>query len=57
MNVVSPHEILQANCLNSNPYIIVKCDPWQKDLILMLDVRFLFESPKVTLNSSKNASK
>jgi hypothetical protein len=57
MNVTSPHEILQANCLNSNAYIVTERDHWQKDHILMLYVRYLFESPKVALNSSRSTSK
>ncbi len=34
MNVASPHEISQANCLNFDAYTIAKHDPWQKDHIL-----------------------
>jgi hypothetical protein len=34
MNIVSPHEISQANCLNCNAYTTVKCDPWQIDPIV-----------------------
>jgi hypothetical protein len=53
MNVVSPYEISQANCLNFNAYTTSECDPWQKDCIMMLDVYFLLKSPKVALNISK----
>jgi hypothetical protein len=57
MNIASPHEILQANCLNFDAYIITKHDHLQKDCILMLDVCSLSKFPKVTLNFSINASK
>jgi hypothetical protein len=57
MNIVSPHEILQANCLKFDAYIVTEHDHLQKDCILMLDVCSLSESPKVTLNFSINASK
>ncbi len=39
------------------PYTAFEHDPWQKDHILMLDMHSLFESPKVALNFSRNASK
>jgi hypothetical protein len=57
MNTTSPHEILQANCVNSNAYITVEHDPWQKDYILMLDVRSLSEFANITLSFSRNTSK
>ncbi len=57
MNVVSPHEISQVNCQNSNAYITIECDPWQKDHILMLNIRSLSKSSKVELNFSKYTSK
>jgi len=57
MNIISPHEISQANYLTFDAYIEIECDMWQIDRILMLDVRSLSESPKVALNSLKNTSK
>jgi hypothetical protein len=57
MKATSPHEILQTNYLNFDAYIVAKCDPWQRDHILMLDMHFLSEFPKVALNSSRNNSK
>jgi hypothetical protein len=57
MNTTSPHEILQVNCMNFDAYIITKCDPWQRDCILMLNVCSLFESPKLAWNFSRNTSK
>jgi hypothetical protein len=57
MSVDSPFEISQAKCLNFNPYVAIKHDPWQRDRILMLNVCLLLESPKVALNFSKNISK
>jgi hypothetical protein len=57
MNIASPYEILQANCLNFDAYIVTEHDYLQKNCILMLDVCSLSESPKVTLNFSINASK
>ncbi len=57
MNIASPHEISQANCLNFNAYTIAERDPSQRDHILMLNVHSLFKSPKVALKFSKNVSK
>ncbi len=57
MSVDSPHEILQANYLNFDAYTIAEHDFWQKNRILMLNMHFLFESPKVALNFSKNTWK
>jgi hypothetical protein len=57
MNIASSHELSQANFLNSNAYIVAKCDIWQRDCILMLDMRYLSKYPKVALNSSRNVSK
>ncbi len=57
MNVASPHEILQANCLNSDACTIIERDPWKRYRILMLDMCSLFKSPKVALNFSRNSSK
>jgi hypothetical protein len=44
MNASSPHEILQANCLNSDAYTTIEHDPWQRDHILMLNMRSLSKS-------------
>jgi hypothetical protein len=57
MNIASPHEILQANCLNFDAYTTIEGDPWQRYHILMLKVHSLSEFPKVALNSSRNVSK
>jgi hypothetical protein len=57
MNVVPPHEISQINYLNSNAYIVIECDIWQKDCILILYVCFLSKFPKMALNFLKNALK
>jgi hypothetical protein len=57
MNVASPHEISQTKCLNFNAYIVAKRDPWQRDFILMLNIYFLYKSPKMVLNFSRNTSK
>jgi hypothetical protein len=57
MSVASSHEISHANYLNSNAYIDVGHDPRQKDHNLLVNVRSLSESPKVVVNSLKNASK
>jgi hypothetical protein len=57
MSVTSPHEILQANYLNFDAYIVVECDPWQRYRILMLNVHFLSKFPKVVLNYLINTSK
>jgi hypothetical protein len=57
MSVISPYEISQANCLNSNAYTTTECDPWQKECIMMLNMCSLFNYPKLTLNSLRNVSK
>jgi hypothetical protein len=57
MSATSPHEILQANYLESNARITIEHDPWQRNRILMLNMHFLSKPPKVALNSSKNVSK
>jgi hypothetical protein len=44
MNATSPHEISQSYYLKFEAYIATKCDPWQKNRILMLKEQFLFES-------------
>jgi len=43
--------------LNSNGYTNASCDPRWKDHNLLVDMPSLSESPKVVVNSSKNASK
>lgn len=39
MNIVSSHEMSQANYLYLDVYTTFRCDPWQRDLDL-LDVCF-----------------
>jgi hypothetical protein len=43
--------------LNSNADATVGQGPWQSDYKLLINVCYLFESPKVALNFSTNASK
>ncbi len=57
MNGASPHEILQANYLNFDAYIVVEHDPWQRDHILKLEMHSLSKFPKVTLIFSKKGFK
>jgi hypothetical protein len=57
MNAISSHGISHANYLNLDAYIVVRQGPWWSDYNLFVDVHFLFECPKVALNSSTNASK
>ncbi len=53
MNVTLSHEMLHANYMNSNSYIVVRWGHWWNDHNLFIDVCSLFEFPKVALNSSK----
>jgi hypothetical protein len=57
MSVVSSHDILQANYLKSNAYIIAGHGPWQRAHNLLINVCSLLEFPKVALNSSTNTLK
>jgi hypothetical protein len=43
--------------LNLDAYATIGQGPWQSDYKLLVNVCYLFESPKVALNFSTNASK
>jgi hypothetical protein len=49
--------MLHASCLNIEAYIKIGRDPLRRILNLLVAICSLFESPKKTLNFSRNASK
>jgi len=51
MNVVSSHEMSNVNYMNSEVYIEVGCDPWQRVCNLFVAIRSLSEFLKKTPNS------
>ncbi len=57
MSATLSHEMSHASCLNSEAYTEVGRDPWRRVCNLLVDVCYLFELPKKTPNSSRNASK
>jgi len=57
VNATLSHEMSHVNCLNLKAYTNACRDPWWKDHNLLIDVHFLFEFPKVTMNFLRNASK
>jgi hypothetical protein len=57
MIVISSHEMLDTNCLNLDAHTIVECDIWSNECNLLVDMWYLFESLKMTLNFSPHASK
>jgi hypothetical protein len=57
MNAALSHEMSQANYLKYDASIVAKCDPWQKNRSLVVDMCSLSKSPHLTQKNSRNASK